>query len=111
LLQANERTLLAWLRTGISLITFGFVIAKLAVWLELSSDPSRRIPGAPWVGGLFVVIGTVADVVGIWRYVALRRALLHAAPAPTASPVVLGLAVGITIIGALLGALVVDSVF
>ena len=27
-LLAAERTMLAWLRTGISLITFGFVIAR-----------------------------------------------------------------------------------
>jgi branched-chain amino acid transport system ATP-binding protein len=30
-LQANERTLLAWLRTGVSLITFGFAIAQLGI--------------------------------------------------------------------------------
>jgi uncharacterized membrane protein YidH (DUF202 family) len=32
--QANERTLLAWIRTGLALVTFGFVIARLGAWLN-----------------------------------------------------------------------------
>jgi len=31
---ANERTFLAWVRTGISIISLGFVIAKFSVWLR-----------------------------------------------------------------------------
>jgi inner membrane protein YidH len=110
-LQANERTLLAWLRSGISLITFGFVIARLGVWLELTNAGGRRIPGAPWVGGLFVLLGTITDAVGIVRYMAFRRALLAGAPTPTRDASVVIIAVAVTVLGALLGALVVASVF
>jgi len=33
--MANERTFLAWVRTGIALVGFGFVIAKFTLFLEL----------------------------------------------------------------------------
>ncbi|MEM3759375.1 MAG: DUF202 domain-containing protein, partial [Saccharolobus sp.] len=32
---ANERTFLAWIRTGIALIGFGFVIAKFIIFINL----------------------------------------------------------------------------
>ncbi len=38
--QANERTLLAWLRTGIGLMAFGFVVARSGSWVRRWS-PSR----------------------------------------------------------------------
>ena len=34
---ANERTLLAWVRTGVSLISFGLVVQRVGA--ELSSSP------------------------------------------------------------------------
>lgn len=33
--MANERTFLAWIRTGVAFIGFGFVIAKFTLFLEL----------------------------------------------------------------------------
>ncbi|WP_246263864.1 YidH family protein [Metallosphaera tengchongensis] len=33
--MANERTFLAWIRTGVALIGFGFVIAKFSIFLEV----------------------------------------------------------------------------
>ena len=37
--QANERTLLAWLRTGIALMAFGFAMAAAAGAATASTDP------------------------------------------------------------------------
>ena len=43
---ANERTFLAWIRTGIAVIAFGFVIEKLNLFImeivTAASTPSRR---------------------------------------------------------------------
>ncbi|KAB2893150.1 MAG: DUF202 domain-containing protein, partial [Kofleriaceae bacterium] len=50
ILQANERTLLAWVRTGLALMAFGFVIGRIAVWLKLE-HPERS------ESGLSLVIG------------------------------------------------------
>jgi putative membrane protein len=110
-LQANERTLLAWLRTGISLITFGFVIAKLGVWMDLQHDSGRRIPRAPWVGGLFVLLGAFTDVVGIVRYLSFRRSLIGFQPTPLGQAMVMVVAVSVSLLGAVLGALVMANMF
>jgi putative membrane protein len=32
---ANERTFLAWVRTGVAVIAFGFVIEKFSIYLVL----------------------------------------------------------------------------
>jgi len=80
MLQANERTLLAWVRTSISLMTFGFVIAKLAVWLphvntrpDLHADPQTE---TTWIGGMFLLLGVASDIIAVVRYSLARRALL-----------------------------------
>jgi putative membrane protein len=44
---ANERTFLAWMRTGVAVIAFGFVIEKFNLFLlsllnTASLDPTRR---------------------------------------------------------------------
>lgn len=60
---AAERTLLAWLRTGITIIGLGFVVSRFGLFLELLSaqSPARSLqPDArvsTWVGVLLVLIG------------------------------------------------------
>jgi len=46
---ANERTLLAWIRTSISIIVFGFVVSKFGITLRQMlalSHPASTPPGA-----------------------------------------------------------------
>jgi len=38
---ANERTFLAWVRTGIAVLAFGFVIEKLTCFWSPSRAPPR----------------------------------------------------------------------
>ena len=64
---AAERTLLAWLRTGLAMMGFGFVVARFGVFLrELSaarSGPPMAEPGLSiWVGIALVVLGVVVNV-------------------------------------------------
>ena len=42
-LFAAERTLLAWNRTSISLMAFGFVVERFGLFLELSGRPETKI--------------------------------------------------------------------
>jgi putative membrane protein len=101
-LQANERTLLAWLRTGVSLITFGFFIAKLGVWLHTQPN----MPAAPrsaLVGEALVLLGAVAMTVGIVRYLRIHHALLTHKPVPVGAGGVLFVAVAATLLGFYLG--------
>jgi putative membrane protein len=49
--QANERTLLAWLRTGIGLMAFGFVVARSSAWMKAVAGREAD-DGGPfaWIG-------------------------------------------------------------
>jgi putative membrane protein len=101
-LQANERTLLAWLRTGLSLITFGFVIAKTAVWLRVE-DAAARAGVSQRVGTLFIFLGAAAEVLGLVRYLRVKRALLAGRSVPTGAGGVIALVVIAAVLGFALG--------
>jgi putative membrane protein len=66
---ANERTFLAWLRTGLAVAAFGFFLAKLNVFL--ASVAGGRLPHLPAEGvGAIVVVadryaGPALGVIGI----------------------------------------------
>ena len=74
-LQANERTLLAWIRTGLALMAFGFVIARLAVWLRIE-HPERGTGGSTVLGIAVLVLGMACHVIGAVRFVGARRAIV-----------------------------------
>jgi len=65
---AAERTLLAWLRTGLTLMALGFVIARFGLFLQLLSvqAPGARPPGHAWIsaalGIAFVLAGSLASL-------------------------------------------------
>jgi putative membrane protein len=57
-LWAAERTLLAWLRTSISLLAFGFVVARFDLFLHRQPQTAGSLVGAglTGLGGLFAVL-------------------------------------------------------
>jgi putative membrane protein len=55
---ASERTLMAWIRTCTSLITFGFTIFKFFQYL--ATDKHRETVVSPWlVGMVMILIGLI----------------------------------------------------
>lgn len=61
---AAERTLLAWVRTGLTIMAFGFVVARFGLFLRLLSSQQPEI-GAPADGhGISSVIGIVLVLLG-----------------------------------------------
>ena len=73
--QANERTFLAWLRTSIALIGFGFAIARFGLFLrELQSSvtgqavPTHSVISSQTIGIGLVIIGIVLIALSAWRY-------------------------------------------
>jgi putative membrane protein len=82
---ANERTFLAWVRTGIAVIAFGFVIEKFNLFLEtlasaaVGAQATALRPLAGRVGhyeGLLLIFGGVALVVlATTRFVRTTRLL------------------------------------
>jgi putative membrane protein len=107
LLQANERTLLAWVRTSIALMTFGFVIARIGIWLRAVGGQAgvgdRHEIGTAWIGGVFVALGVIGNALAVRRYAASRRAIRRGDEIPD-DPFPLLYAVLITALGAMIGA-------
>lgn len=65
---AAERTLLAWVRTGLAMMSFGFVVARFGLFLrEMASIPEHVGPkttGFSIAAGTFLVLLGVAVTVG-----------------------------------------------
>lgn len=72
--QANERTFLAWLRTSISLIGFGFAIARFGLFIQqLENLNTTNSSAAPFfssrlIGISLVGFGVLSITLAAWRY-------------------------------------------
>jgi putative membrane protein len=66
--QANERTLMAWVRTAISMISFGFTMVKFFEYLEENKQKQFHFFGPAGVGMILILIGTLALVVAVRQY-------------------------------------------
>lgn len=85
---AAERTLLAWIRTGLALMGFGFVVARFGLFLhELASVRGDSATGhgwSQWIGVGLVAMGVWVLLVSALRYRAYSSAIRsgHAATPP-----------------------------
>jgi putative membrane protein len=66
-LFAAERTLLAWVRTGIAMMGFGFVVARFGLFLRELAAARDHAPAAPAArpGGVSLGVGTALVVLGV----------------------------------------------
>jgi len=77
---AAERTLLAWVRTGVSLMGFGLIVAKLRLLLaglpvSLPAETSRQLAVSGRLGLLLVLLGVLVLVASAIRHFLYVRAL------------------------------------
>jgi putative membrane protein len=76
---ANERTFLAWVRTGAAIVVFGFAIGRFAIALRqlssLEGHPARRGGISVWMGASSIVLGIALVVAGLVRYRQTRARL------------------------------------
>ncbi len=98
-LQANERTLLAWVRTSLALLGFGFAIAKLG-----AAAGGLEAATSLWLAGGFLAVGIATNVFAALRYFAIRRALEAARPPPRDQLHVAVLVAFVTLLGLALAA-------
>lgn len=71
---ANERTFLAWIRTAIAVLGFGFVVVKFSLFLEYFAAVSGKnieVPTSEYsseLGLSFVIIGVLVVLFAYIRY-------------------------------------------
>jgi len=89
---ANERTFLAWIRTGIAIMAFGFVVVKFALFVKqitfLLSEEHAPIVGhsqgySAWIGISLVGLGIIISLLAFLRYKSIERQLLRNSFLPT----------------------------
>jgi putative membrane protein len=80
---ANERTFLAWIRTAIAMMGFGFVVVKFALFVKQISlafnRPGMVLPAKGYsseIGIFLVVIGIIMAVYSYVRYRITEKQLL-----------------------------------
>src|SRR6266487_2835821 len=76
---ANQRTFLAWIRTGLATITFGFVVERFGLLLrELGVKnqlPSIPIPYSSAIGVTLTLLGVVVIIIALANFLHIRRSI------------------------------------
>jgi putative membrane protein len=71
-----ERTLLIWVRTGIAVMMFGFILGRYGLGGRAKSPALDRASIDAAVGGASIVIaGGLVNILAGWRYVRACRAI------------------------------------
>ena len=77
-LFAAERTLMAWNRTSLTLMAFGFMIERFGLFVHMLS-PEKTAPlqrsVSFWIGLAFIALGAIASAVAIAQYRTVLRTL------------------------------------
>ena len=80
---AAERTFLAWIRTGLALMGFGFVVARFGLFMRELTFRNSGSPQASshttgpsvWLGTALVIVGVVVNVSAVMTHIRQVRQL------------------------------------
>ena len=77
---AAERTLLAWIRTGLAMMGFGFVVARFGLFLReiqavQQGAPVESARGSLWFGIALVLMGVLVNLSAVFHHARLVREL------------------------------------
>lgn len=100
---AAERTFLAWIRTGLALMGFGFVVARFGLFLQALQIGQPALHLRPygqsfWFGTALIVLGVIVQVVSAWSHAHLVRELKRG-ESTFARPSSLAIAVAVMLAG------------
>ena len=75
---AAERTFLAWIRTGLALMGFGFVVARFGLFLKEvavgGNTPGVKSYGfSLWAGSAMVLLGAMMNLAAVARHLEVIR--------------------------------------
>lgn len=97
---AAERTSLAWIRTSLALIGFGFLVSRFNLFMRQSAEvPKLNL--APWIGIVLIILGIFVAMASGWRYYQQLRLLDEGKMPPVHQ---LGLITFVTLVLSLAGA-------
>lgn len=86
---AGERTMLAWIRTGLAMMGFGFVVARFGLFLReitmMRGEPAGQGTGSLWAGTALVLLGVVVNIYAAIAHSRFRRRFLAGDSIPTSS--------------------------
>ena len=103
---AIERTLLAWVRTGLALMGFGFVVARFGLFLhEIEAVRQNALPKAStglslWIGTALILLGVLVNLLVPAEHLRLMRQIQSVPPYGVRSWL---LGVGVSLVLAMLG--------
>ena len=74
---AAERTFLAWIRTGLALMGFGFVVARFGLFLRELSMRNSGLPQVSshttgpslWLGTALVIVGVTVNISAVMTHI------------------------------------------
>ena len=77
---ANERTFLAWVRTGLSVMAFGFVVERFGLLLrelglKFGSNADTSVHYSKLLGITITLLGIVLLVVALFNFIHVRRTI------------------------------------
>jgi putative membrane protein len=76
---ANERTFLAWVRTSVAIVVFGFAIGRFAIALRqltaMQGHPTKTTGVSVWMGMVSILGGVAMVIAGLLRYRKTRSLL------------------------------------
>ncbi len=102
--MANERTFLAWIRTSVAVMAFGFVVEKFSLFVKqmayyMGKEASPPTPGySSFIGVLLVGLGMLMGVLAFIRYKKVERQIDEDMYAPSPVLSVL-LAISVIVVG------------
>jgi putative membrane protein len=103
---AGERTLLAWVRTGLAMMGFGFVVARFGLFLaEIAAAGNLRRPAhtglSLWIGTALVLLGVVVNLLAALEHFRFLRNIRERKPyEPPRVSLSIVMAIVLAIIGA-----------
>jgi len=104
---ANERTFLAWMRTSIGIMGFGFIVVKFSMFIKHISlliegkITISEMNNSGIIGVLLVVIGVLTAILALVNYKRIKKQL-HTGNYSSSNPLTTFLTIGMVFISVVL---------